>query len=210
MKIVSTIVAITFGLIILAAYLLQPLLPVIRTPLSYLLDWAIILAAVASVIGVFNLLSVHWNRLRKGKTGSFYSLIVLLGFLATLVIGFLAIFGGAANFTTIYDQWITQIQFAAESTLMALLSITLAFASIRLLQRRLSLLAVTFVISALVFLVLNFGYLTAGNNPDINNIALAINRLPVAGARGILIGVALGSLTMGLRILFGADRPYGG
>jgi len=30
------------------------------------------------------------------------------------------------------------------------------------------------------------------------------------GARGILLGVALGTLTTGLRILFGADRPYGG
>jgi len=31
-----------------------------------------------------------------------------------------------------------------------------------------------------------------------------------AGARGILLGMALGTLTTGLRILFGADRPYGG
>jgi hypothetical protein len=34
--------------------------------------------------------------------------------------------------------------------------------------------------------------------------------LAAGGARGILIGVALGTLTIGLRILFGADRPYGG
>jgi hypothetical protein len=32
----------------------------------------------------------------------------------------------------------------------------------------------------------------------------------VAGARGILIGVALGALATGLRVLFGIDRPYGG
>jgi len=29
------------------------------------------------------------------------------------------------------------------------------------------------------------------------------------GARGLLIGVALGTLLTGLRILFGIDRPYG-
>ena len=34
--------------------------------------------------------------------------------------------------------------------------------------------------------------------------------LASAGARGILIGVALGTITTGLRILIGADRPYGG
>jgi hypothetical protein len=91
-----------------------------------------------------------------------------------------------------------------------LLSITLAFAGVRLFQRKFNLLTITFVVSALVYLVINIGYLTAGNSVDLNNIVLAINRLPVAGARGILIGVALGSLTMGLRILLGADRPYGG
>jgi hypothetical protein len=31
-----------------------------------------------------------------------------------------------------------------------------------------------------------------------------------AGARGLLIGVALGTLLTGLRVLFGIDRPYGG
>jgi hypothetical protein len=34
-------------------------------------------------------------------------------------------------------------------------------------------------------------------------------RVPVlAGARGILLGVALGIIATGLRVLLGADRPY--
>lgn len=202
MKIVSTIVAIVTGLLILLAYFFHTLFPELKLPLHYLLDWAIILAAVASLIGIINLLSVHWNKIRKRKAGFGYSLVVLMGFLATLVIGIV--------FRSSYVQWITQVQFAAEMTLMALLSITLAFAGFGLFQRKFNLLTITFVISALVYLVINIGYLTAGNSIDINNIALAINRIPVAGARGILIGVALGSLTMGLRILLGADRPYGG
>jgi hypothetical protein len=37
-----------------------------------------------------------------------------------------------------------------------------------------------------------------------------VERLPVAGGRGILIGIALASLTAGLRVLLGADRPYSG
>jgi hypothetical protein len=31
-----------------------------------------------------------------------------------------------------------------------------------------------------------------------------------AGARGILLGIALGTIATGIRILIGADRPYGG
>jgi hypothetical protein len=34
--------------------------------------------------------------------------------------------------------------------------------------------------------------------------------LASGGARGILIGVALGTIATGLRILMGVDRPYGG
>ena len=71
--------------------------------------------------------------------------------------------------------------------------------------------AVIFLISALVFLVLLSGYLPLSSDVPVLNSALGfLNRLPLAGARGILLGVALGSLTTGLRILLGADRPYSG
>jgi hypothetical protein len=37
-----------------------------------------------------------------------------------------------------------------------------------------------------------------------------LNMFSGGGARGLLIGIALGTLLTGLRVLFGADRPYGG
>jgi hypothetical protein len=42
-------------------------------------------------------------------------------------------------------------------------------------------------------------------------IAAWINQTwATAGARGILLGVALGTIATGIRILFGTDHPYGG
>jgi hypothetical protein len=35
-----------------------------------------------------------------------------------------------------------------------------------------------------------------------------LNVPTLAGVRGILLGVALGTIATGLRILLGADRPY--
>jgi len=32
----------------------------------------------------------------------------------------------------------------------------------------------------------------------------------IAGMRGLLLGVGLGTLAAGLRVLSGVDRPYGG
>jgi hypothetical protein len=36
-----------------------------------------------------------------------------------------------------------------------------------------------------------------------------IRLIPLAGGRGILIGISLGALLTGLHVLFGTERPYG-
>ena len=91
------------------------------------------------------------------------------------------------------------------------IAITLAFACVRLFQRQRGTLAVVFLLSVVFFLLLGSGILgTLGNIPVLGDLIGLFNRLPVAGARGILIGIALGSLMAGLRILLGADRPYSG
>lgn len=66
-----------------------------------------------------------------------------------------------------------------------------------------SVLTISFGISALFFLFLNLGFLNFGENPGLDRVILAIRSLPVIGARGLLIGLALGALVMGLRALFG-------
>jgi hypothetical protein len=50
-----------------------------------------------------------------------------------------------------------------------------------------------------------------GEIPIINTVAHWVSQVwALGGARGILIGIALGTLTTSLRVLFGVDRPYGG
>ena len=93
---------------------------------------------------------------------------------------------------------------------MAALAIALGYASLRLLRQRRDALSILFVLSAVVFLIISSGFLAGVNIPIVQDIVAFIDRLPVAGARGILLGIALGSLTAGLRILMGADRPYSG
>jgi hypothetical protein len=66
-------------------------------------------------------------------------------------------------------------------------------------------------IATLVVLLLGAGplfgmelpYFTRVLAPYINNV------LALGAMRGLLIGVALGTITTGVRILLGADRPYG-
>jgi hypothetical protein len=164
------------------------------------------LGAVAALVGIVNLLIVHWNKIKLGNKGYIYSIVTVLAFILTLLGGIIL-----KPSNPQFKQVVTSIMLPIEASFMALLAITLAYTSIRLLrQRGINLLSVSFAISAVAFLLLNLGFLSIGSSSVMSGVVEVINRLPMAGARGILLGVALGSLTAGLRILIGTDRPYGG
>jgi hypothetical protein len=201
----ATAIAIAVGLVVLAGYFLRPMLDPL---LTVLMQWAIILAGVATLVGIVNLLSVHWKKVSTRKTGAIYSAVAILAFLVTLLVG-IVLTPSNPQFKAV----VTSIQLPVEASLMAILVVTLAYASLRLLNRRsINLLSASFVISAFVFLLLNLGFITSffENVPLLKDLVTGINQLPVGGTRGILIGVALGTLATGLRIILGGDRPYGG
>lgn len=66
-----------------------------------------------------------------------------------------------------------------------------------------------FLASTIIFLLAGSGIFLSDTAPSfLRNTLGALNLLPGAGARGILLGIALGSLLTGLRVLLGIDRPY--
>ncbi len=206
--ILSTAIAVASGVLVLAGYFFplqangQPtLLANFRTTL---LNWAIILAGFALLIGIVNLLSVHSAKIRGKKKGAFYSLLLIIAMVGTFLFGLIWPVQAGAVFTT--------VQLPVEASLMALLAVTLTFASIRLLRRRLNLLSVIFLITALLMLLATAPLPFLGEIPGLSDWVrpFIAQVLAASGARGILLGVALGTLTTGLRILLGADRPYEG
>ncbi len=201
---ISTAIAISTGLLILlGAFLPLPVLLPIR---QILLSCTIPVAATAGLIAILNLLSVHWRKLNSARERDYYSFFVLLAFFATFAAG-LALGPADSDFQKI----VTHIQFPVEASLMGVLTVTLTYASIRLFQRKRGWLAILFTASAVLFLILLSGFLNIANNvPFLKELLAALNILPIAGAKGILLGIALGSITTGLRILIGADRPYSG
>jgi nitrate reductase gamma subunit len=201
---IATAIAIACGLIVLIGYFIP--LQVLQSIRTVLLDWAVTVAGIATLIGIINLVITHWRRVRAPRNRDLYSALLILSFLLTIAAG-LVLTPSDAQFQHV----VTSIQLPVETSLMAVLAISLAYASLRLLQKRKGLVAVVFVSSALLFLLVTSGLLASGSdNPILKSILAAISQLPVAGARGILLGIALGSLATGLRILMGADRPYSG
>jgi hypothetical protein len=199
------IISFIVGAIILAGYFFPGSgLAAIRTPM---LDWAVTLSGVAGLIAIINLVfGVHWRRLRDSSKDHLFSGLVIFAFLATFALG---IFFGPTN--PGYQKVVTAIQMPIEASLMAVLAITLAFSSLRLLQRQHNWMGFFFFISVIIYLLLNSGILSfMANIPSLQAGVSSISLVPIAGARGILIGVALGSLLTGIRIWLGSDRPYNG
>jgi hypothetical protein len=199
----ATAIAIAIGLVILAGYLLP--IPQLSALQSTLLEWAVIVGAFAGLVAITNLVLNHWRKATSKTNRDLFSFIALAGFLVTLGVGLW--FGPADPLT---HQIVQSVIVPVEASLMAALAIALGYASLRLLRQRRDGLSILFVVSVVIFLIISSGFLVGVKIPIVQDIVAFIDRLPVSGARGILLGIALGSLTAGLRILMGADRPYSG
>jgi hypothetical protein len=202
---ISTAIAIALGIVVLLGYFFtQPVLLDIRL---VLVQWAVVLAGFAVVAGVISLLAVHIDKIRKKQKGSIYSLLVVFALPLTFLLG-LFLRPDDPKMVLLFQS----VQFPVEASLMALLTVSLVYASIRLLRRRLNLLSVVFLVTALLTLLGMATLPLIGDVPLLGDWIrpFIAQVLAGAGARGILIGVALGTLLTGLRVLIGADRPYGG
>jgi hypothetical protein len=201
-------IAIAFGLLTLAGYFfVTPTLTALRI---LLLNLAVILTGFAVFVGVANLLNVHFKKVRQKDKGSSYSLILVIFLLLTFLLGLAARFSPVIN--SLFSGTFNYIQLPVEASLMALLVVTLTLAAIRLLRRRLNLLSVLFLVTAVLIFFGTISLPFVGEIPGLSSLVRPVidEVFATAGARGILLGVALGTLVMGLRILFGIDRPYGG
>jgi hypothetical protein len=202
MKIFGAALAIAVGLLVLAGYFV----PGLSGLQALLLGWAGILLAVTALIGVLNLLTVHGEKIQKREKGSLYSVILILSLISTFVLGLLL---GPSH--PAMQVVVSGVILPVEASMMAILSVTLLYAAIRLLRHRVDVMSVTFLVTVIIILIgslsLPFGEIPLFGDtlrPWITKV------LALGGARGILIGVALGTLTTGLRVLTAIDRPYGG
>lgn len=202
MRTLSFLVALVAGLAVLVSYFI----PVLAAVQTLLLGWAVILAGFAALVGVFNLISVHGEKIRRREKGGRYSAVLLIALVATFLFGIVL---GPTHIVmrSVFNAVILPV----EAALMALLAVTLLYASIRLLRRRTDLMSLIFLGTAVLMLIAS-ATLPFGEIGPLNNLVYPWFQhvLALGGTRGILIGVALGTLTTGLRVLFGADRPYGG
>lgn len=205
MSVIAVAIAIISGLALLAGYFLQGFFPALAGVQTLLLNWAIILAGAAALVGIFNLITVHTDKIRRRETGSVYSALLVMFLVGTFIFGLIL-----RPDHSLMRVVMNGIIIPVEAALMGLLTISLLYAAIRLLRRRADMMSIIFLIVA-ALVMLGSAALPFVNIPALGTLSRWVTQvLALGGARGILIGVALGTLTTGLRVLFGADRPYGG
>jgi hypothetical protein len=168
-----------------------------------LLDWAVIILGAASLVGVINLLRVHARKVQQEDAGWVNSIFMLTAFV--VVVGF-GLWVGPGNMT--YTRAVNGIMIPIESSLLALLAVTLATAIIRAFKPTISYTSIVFILSGLFFLWAGTGFIPFQETPAVQQVLTVFNTLPIGGARGLLLGIALGSLTTGIRALTGLDKPY--
>ena len=196
-------IAIAFGLLTLVGLMLP--LPALT---DLILGWVGFLAAVALVLGVLNLLAVHVQR--ATSENNLYS--------AVLILSILAVFGLAVtDALSITDNGVASafdwIQVPLETALASLMAFFLLFLGFHMLKSQRSVGAILFWLTATLVLFSNVFIATALVPASIRNVFLQIQTIindiiVIAGVRGLLIGIALGTITMSVRILLGFDQPY--
>jgi len=193
---VATAIAISVGLFVLLDFFVQNAF--IGTLKFVFVRWAIIVAAFAMILGFFNVLIVHLNKILRFKQGWFYSIFLVLTMMVVLLLGLIE--GPQGSLTSRIFQYVL---FPLQATIFSLLAFFVASAAYRAFRLRSwesALLVITGVIVLLGQVPL-WGALTS-----FKEWILGVPSM--AGARGILLGVALGTVATGLRVLLGIDRPY--
>jgi hypothetical protein len=199
---IAVFIAVFFGLVTLIALMFN-----VSGLSTVILGWASFLAAIALILGVLNLLIVHSTRLFRER--NLYSGVLVLGMLAVFSTAVVDALSGSDNVTLLFN-W---VQAPLEAALASLLAVFLLLAGFQLLKRQRTRWAFLFGLTAIVMLLgqalLVSRLLPATLRGPVNQVYEFVQTIMVtSGMRGLLIGVALGTLLLSLRLLMGVERPY--
>ncbi len=175
------------------------------------LQLTVITLAITVLIGIFNLLVVHLARI-FGRGNPFSqrinSVVLVISAVGVIVLGALertGVLKGSPAPTTVLMEG---VQVSIESALAGLVLFALVYGAYRLMRRRVTGSGLLFTLVLLLLLIGALPFTTPAIQlvTTIREWMLAV---PVsAGARGILLGIALAVTVAGARVLIGQDRSY--
>ena len=195
LSLLSSVIAIGVAIIVLVGLLSGTF----AAPTNLLLQLAVITVAVTILIGIINLLGIHFRRILGRQRGWVYSIVLVLSTLLVLVLWLTD--SDAENMALLEG-----VQVSIESALAGLLLFALVYGAYRLMRQRVTWAAMLFIVALLIILI---GAVPLREVQALAEIRAWLLAVPVsAGARGILLGIALATVVTGVRVLIGQERSY--
>jgi len=200
-RIAPVVVATTAGLLVLADFFIDA--AVVDALGLYLIRTASVVTAFALILGLTNVATVHFRKIVNRDKSWGYSVVLLGALVFTLTAGFLTGGPGSVLMRRVFDS----VLFPLEATIFSLLAFFLVAAVYRAFRVK-SFESGLFVVFGIIVLLgqMPVGALLWDQLPIIKDWVLDVPAL--AGMRGILLGVGLGTAATGMRVLMGIDRPY--
>jgi hypothetical protein len=203
-NVIPAAIAISVGLITLLGYFFTGVIPV--TLRLILTDWAVILGALAVILGLINLIAVHARRIEAQSRGWLYSVLTVAALLVTLLIGVLIDGGNLYAPDGLSNLLFTGVIAASQAALASLVMFFLVVAAVRMLRTKPNAWSILFLAVIVITLVAWLPFEQMGLANAFRDWMISVPA--AAGARGIVLGVALGTIAIGLRVLTGVERPY--
>jgi len=172
--------------------------------------WLRIVYAFAYFLGLYSLMNLYWERIRRKTAGWGYSLIVYISFGVMFL--FVVYNDGSGPIQPQAKaggyQWLFQhIHVSCSSTMFSILAFFIASAAYRTFRARTPEAAILLVAAVIVMLGrVPIGRVISEVIPQASEWLLEVPNM--AAKRGILLGVSLGAIATSLRIIFGIERSY--
>mgnify|MGYP000608740422 CR=1 FL=1 len=197
------IIFLPVSLIVLLGYLVP--VPGLLYLRDRLVEWAIIVAAFALLLGTFNILHVHVGQIRRRSRGWLSSFALLLAMLIGMIPPLLP--KDTPLRSELNRAVLDYVLRPVGASLTALIFFTLTLAAFRLLHTRRTVASVLFLLVVILVLA---GSVPLEGMEQLTLWRAAIIHVPaMAGVRGLLFGVALGTVIAALYLIIGGERPYG-
>ncbi len=199
-QLIPVAIAIGVGVVVLLGQFISNI--TLDNIVGVLISWGAIVGAFALLLGLANLVLFHTKRIVKRDREMPFSILILA---SALVVFLLALPSGGTGATS---QWVMRYVYQPlEASFLSLLVFFIGAAVYRALRVRSWEMAL-FAISAVIVLIGSAPFMSVVSPffPALRD--WVVNVPALAGGRGILLGVALGIMATGLRLLTGIDRPY--
>jgi len=202
-KIASVVLLVAPAIILFDFALKNPTLQSVATDLN---NWAVVVGAFALGIGAYSLVLRHGRMISKRRPEWPYSIMLLLTMFTFIVTGLVT-----GSITSPQYNWIyTAIVMPVSSTLYGMNAFFIASASYRAFKAK-SWEALVLLVAA-IFLMLKNAPIGGVISPVLPQIGGIIwDFAGATGMRALLIGIGIGTLALGLRVIIGQEKtPLGG